>query len=245
MDLYDNKGLAVVQSKVEAIKALYSLKLDTNEFAFVFLGYSGILLRSKDLAIIIDPSRSLGQPEVSVLEHLDLLFFTHNHWDHFLNKEALEIIKQTGAHVVADTLTSEELKASVPPNMITVGDPGSSATTYEIENLEVVALRGIHVGPITQYLVNFGEIKVFHGGDSGYWRHKNISADIAFVPTGTATTCSPAVALAVVMNLQPKIAVPMHGNKQDIKHFNVLMGKVLPEIEVIVPEKFKAIKFSI
>ncbi|MFX0211903.1 MAG: MBL fold metallo-hydrolase [Candidatus Hodarchaeota archaeon] len=235
----------MVHSKVEAIKALFSLELDVNEFAFIFLGYSGILLRSNNYAIAIDPSRSLGQPEVSVLEHLDLLFFTHNHWDHYLNKEALEIIKKTGAHVVADVLTSEELKASVPPNMITVGDSGSSANTYQIDNHEVVALRGIHVGPITQYLVNLGGVKVFHGGDSGYWRHKDISADIAFVPTGTATTCSPTVAIAVVMNLQPKIAIPMHGNKQDIRQFSFLMGKVLPEIEVIVPEKFKVIKFSI
>ncbi|MFX1284836.1 MAG: MBL fold metallo-hydrolase [Promethearchaeota archaeon] len=235
----------MVQSKVEAIKTLYSLGLDVNEFVFIFLGYSGVILRSKDITIAFDPSRSLGKPEVSVLKQLDLLFFTHNHWDHYLNKEALEIIKQTGTHVVADILTSEELKASVPPNMITVADSGSSAKTYRVANLEIVALRGIHVGPITQYLVNLGGIKVFHGGDSGYWRHKDVSADITFVPTGTATTCSPAVALAMVMNLQPKITVPIHGNKQDIKQFKVLMEKVLPEIEVIVPERFKTTKFSI
>jgi L-ascorbate metabolism protein UlaG (beta-lactamase superfamily) len=126
--------------------------------------------------------------------------------------------------------------------MITISQSGS---IHQIEGLEVVILPGIHVGPINQYLVDFGGITVFHGGDSGYWRHKDVSADIAFVPTGTATTCSPAVALAMIMNLQPKLAVPIHGNKQDLKQFNVLMGKVLPDIEVIVPERFKLVKLSV
>jgi L-ascorbate metabolism protein UlaG (beta-lactamase superfamily) len=163
-------SISLAQNKVEAVKSLYSVELNDNDFAFIFLEYSGILLRSKNLAIAIDPSKSLTQPEVSVIEHLDLLFFTHNHWDHYKNKEALEIIKQTNTHVVADTISSEELKESVPPNMITVGDSGTNATIYKIDNQEVIALHGIHVGPISQYIVNLGGKKVFHGGDSGYWR---------------------------------------------------------------------------
>lgn len=242
MGIIKNKGLAVAQRKVEAIQSLYSLELDANEIAFIFLGYSGIFLRSKTLVIAIDPGRSLGNAEIPAIEHLDLLFFTHNHWDHFSNKEALEIIKQTGTHVVADILSSEELKESIPSNMITTGKSGS---THQFDDNEVVFLPGIHVGPITQYLVNLGGIKVFHGGDSGYWRHKDISADIAFVPTGTATTCSPAVALAMIMNLQPKLAVPIHGNKQDLIQFKALMEKVCPEIEVIVSERFKPVKISV
>lgn len=182
---------------------------------------------------------------MSVIEHLDLLLFTHNHWDHYKNKEALKIVKHTETHVIADPISSEELKESVPPNMITVGDSGTNATTYKVDNHEVIALRGIHVGPISQYIVNLGGIKVFHGGDSGYWRQKDISAEIAFVPVGTARTCSPAVALATVIDLQPKLAVPIHGRKQEMKKFKGLTEKVLPEVEVIIPEKFKLIKISI
>jgi len=146
----------LIQSKFEAVKSLYSLELSENDIAFIFLGYSGILLRSKTTAIAIDPSRSLGQTEISAIEHLDLLLFTHNHWDHYINEEALLIIKSTGSHVIADKITSEELKTSVPSNMITIGDSGSFSQTYKIGNHEVVALRGIHVGPITQYLVILG-----------------------------------------------------------------------------------------
>jgi L-ascorbate metabolism protein UlaG (beta-lactamase superfamily) len=69
----------MTKSKIEVIKSLFPLELDTNECAFIFLGYSGILLRSKNSVIAIDPGRSLSQTEITAIEHFDLLFFTHNH----------------------------------------------------------------------------------------------------------------------------------------------------------------------
>ena len=51
----------LAEGKVESIKSLYSLELADNEAAFIFLGYSGILLRSKSLAIAFDPSKNLSQ----------------------------------------------------------------------------------------------------------------------------------------------------------------------------------------
>jgi L-ascorbate metabolism protein UlaG (beta-lactamase superfamily) len=235
----------LVQNHIEAIKSLYSLELNDNDAAFLYLGYSSILFRLKGFAMALDPGKSLGLSEISAIDQLDLLLYTHNHWDHYNNEKALQIIEQTGTHVIADIISSEELKPNVPPNKITVGDSGSSSKTYKIEDYEVLALRGVHVGPISQYLVNLGGLKVFHGGDSGYWRHKDVSADIAFTPTGTATTCSPVVALAMVTDLQPKLAVPIHGRKQEMKQFRDLAEKVLPDIEVIVPERFKPVKITI
>ncbi|MHA2249917.1 MAG: MBL fold metallo-hydrolase [Candidatus Kariarchaeaceae archaeon] len=222
--------------KIEVINSLYSTDLNENEVIFIFLGYSGILLRSKDLVILFDPGKGLSQTEIKALKHLDLLFFTHNHWDHFNKELALQIIDQTGAHVVADVISAEELKENIPHDQMTIGNSFDKIT--QIENKEFVALQGIHVGPITQYLVTCGEAKVFHGGDSGFWRHKNKSADLAFVPVGTATTCSPEVALAMVVNLQAKLVVPIHGRKQEMIKFKKLVEKILPDTEVIVPEKF-------
>ncbi|UCG00783.1 MAG: MBL fold metallo-hydrolase [Candidatus Heimdallarchaeota archaeon] len=235
----------MTQNRIEAIKSLYSLELNNNDAAFIFLGYSGIILRLKTFTMAFDPGKGLDLSEISAIEHLDLLSFTHNHWDHYNKEKALQLFAETGTHIVADIISSEELSTSVPTNLLTVGDAGSSFKTYRINDFEVSALRGVHVGPISQYLVNLGRLKVFHGGDSGYWRHPDVSADIAFVPIGTARTCSPAVALAMVMDLQPKIAVPIHGQKQEMKKFRVLVEKVLPDIEVIVPERFKLIKISI
>lgn len=230
------------RNSIEAITALRELNLARNDLAFLFLGYSSILLKSNDLIIAIDPGKSLSSPEISVIGHLDLLLFTHNHWDHFKKDHALELIKQTQPHVVADVASFEELKPHIPSNTLTRADPASKSATFCIDAAEVTALPGIHVGPITQYLINLGTAKIFHGGDSGYWRQKNASADIALVPVGTATTCSPATALATVMDLSPRIAVPIHGRKQEMTQFKSIMEKILPETEVIKPEKYKPIR---
>ena len=235
----------MVGNTVEAVRALYSLELKDSDVAFLFLGYSGILLRTEDSAVAIDPGKSLTHKEVAAITHLDLLLFTHNHWDHYKRDYALEIIQQTGAHVVADIVTSEELKAIVPPTRLTKADPRTRDATYQIGDTAVTALEGIHVGPITQYLIDLGRITVFHGGDSGYWRLKNTSADLAFVPVGTATTCSPATALATIMDLSPKMAVPIHGRKQEMKHFRGIMEKVLPGVEVIIADKSKPIRVRV
>jgi L-ascorbate metabolism protein UlaG (beta-lactamase superfamily) len=150
----------LVGNKVEAIKSLFFLKLKNNDLAFLFLGYSGILLRSEDLTIAIDPGKSLTHTEVSEIKHLDFLLFTHNHWDHYKKDYASEILKQTQPHTVADIITYEELKANVPPNMLTKADPRSKSATYHFDETEITALQGIHVGPITQYLINLRGIKV-------------------------------------------------------------------------------------
>jgi hypothetical protein len=70
-------SISLAQNKVEVVKSLYSVELNDYDFAFIFLGYSSILLRSKNLTIAIDPGKSLTQLEVSVIKHFDLLFFTH------------------------------------------------------------------------------------------------------------------------------------------------------------------------
>ncbi|MFX0206433.1 MAG: MBL fold metallo-hydrolase, partial [Candidatus Hodarchaeota archaeon] len=189
----------MTQDLAKAIQSLFSLELNDKDAAFLFLGYSSIMLRLKTFVMAFDLGKSLCPSEIPKIEYLNLLLFTHNHWDHYNKEKALQIIEQTGTHVIADIETSKDLLTSVSSDRITIGDSGSSFKTYKIDDYEVVALRGVHVGPISQYLVKLEGMKIFHGGDSGYWRHPSVFADIAFVPSGTARTCSPAVALATVM----------------------------------------------
>jgi L-ascorbate metabolism protein UlaG (beta-lactamase superfamily) len=235
----------MVENKVEAIKSLFSFELKNGELAILFLGYSGILLRSENSTIAIDPGKSLTHTEVSAMKHLDLLLFTHNHWDHFKIDRALEIFEQTRPQTVADIVSYEELKAHITPNMLAKADPSLKHSTHQLGEIRVTALQGIHVGPITQYLINLMGTRIFHGGDSGYWRQKNTSADLAFVPVGTAATCSPAAAVATIMDLSPRLAVPIHGRRREMKQFENIMEKVCPDVEVVVPEKYKPIRLSV
>ncbi|MFW9856539.1 MAG: hypothetical protein ACFFFG_15920 [Candidatus Thorarchaeota archaeon] len=38
---------------------------------------------------------------------------------------------------------------------------------------------------------------------------------------------------------EPQLSIPIHGQKQEMKKFKTLLEKVLLEIDVILPEKFK------
>ena len=60
---------------VRSIESLFSLDIGENEIAFLFLGYSGIILRTDIVAISIDPGKSLSQEEIRMITDLDLLFF--------------------------------------------------------------------------------------------------------------------------------------------------------------------------
>lgn len=148
----------MTQSKAEVVESLFFLELGDNDSAIIFLEYSGIILRTKNMTIMVDLGKSLDESHMSALEHLDLLFFTHNHWNHYYDK-ALQIIKKTKCHVVAAIISSEELIASVPPDRLTRADSGSFATPYLVAGHEIVVPRGIHVGPITQYLIDFKNYK--------------------------------------------------------------------------------------
>jgi phosphoribosyl 1,2-cyclic phosphodiesterase len=104
-------------------------------------------LRSKNSAIAIDPGKSLDQPEVSVIAQLDLLLFSHSHWDHYKKGYALSIFRQTRPHVVADIVSSAELKAHIPPSMLTTADPASKSATYHIGDTAVTALPAFTLVP--------------------------------------------------------------------------------------------------
>lgn len=71
------------RAAVKKIRALYELDLEASEIAFLFLGYSGIILRIPEFAIAFDLGKSLNQEGAQAIPNLGLLFFTHTHWDHF------------------------------------------------------------------------------------------------------------------------------------------------------------------
>ncbi|MHA2054114.1 MAG: MBL fold metallo-hydrolase [Candidatus Hodarchaeales archaeon] len=235
-----------MSAKITALKDLFTLQLRENDLAFIFLGSAGVILRTSSYSIAFDIGKTLDKSEITVIDHLDYLFITHNHWDHYRLDYASELFHQTGVHIIADSLSYEELKNNDTVNQekLTLAGSDSFYKEYTVGNINFVALRGIHVGPINQYLVDLGMVKIYHAGDSGFWEHKKFSADIAFVPVGTARTCSPEVALGMVTDLKAKLAIPMHGKIANMKRFVFLMENVLPDIRVILPKKFELVQIS-
>ncbi len=224
------------ESKTEDIRKLLASPLGKNEVAFIYLGYSGVIVRASNRTIIIDPADLLRDEEKMALKAADVLLFTHGHGDHYNHRNTVDIFRATGAHVLAEPLVANQLKGDIPSNKLTSATPGKAYTLAEIV---VSAIKGVHFGPINLYQIKIGGLSIFHGGDSGYVPVKDYPADLAFLPTGSPSpTASPEDALKFASELKPTVVVTIHGSAGESKEFESKVKETMPETTVIIPEPY-------
>ncbi len=223
------------ENKAENIKKLLASPLGKNEVAFIFLGYSGVIVRASNRTIIIDPADLLRDEERAALK-ADVLLYTHGHGDHYSSRSTADIFKATSARVLAEPSVASELKGNIPSDKLTSAAPGKA---YTFGDIVINAIEGVHFGPITLYQIKVGGLSIFHGGDSGYVPVKDYSTDIAFLPTGSPSpTASPEDALRFASELKPTVVVTIHGSTGECKEFESQAKKAMPATTVIIPEPY-------
>ena len=236
-----------VESRIsDTINELYSISLQEREFAFMYFGYAGILLRSKHGSVGIDLAGTMKKEDFDAIIDLDYLLITHKHWDHFNKKNVLRIFEKTNATVFAEPIVASELERRIPTDRLIFADPGEKRKTdFKVGNATVTAAMGVHPCPITVYKIKWNKFTVFHAGDSGYMALGQHKAHVAFLPIGSPSpTCAPEVALAMAKWLKSKIVVGMHGTNKQMIEFTKLMAEKLPKTEVIIPKKYQVTKLS-
>ncbi len=233
-------------NRIDAIKELYSISLNKQEVAFVYLGASGALIRTESTGLAFDIADILKAREMNQVAKADFLFFTHIHNDHFNRGKAIMFHKKTGAQIIAPTDVICKLGGEISKDNLLIANPGRTSTKIPLEGLNALAIRGVHVGDFSQYQIKAKEITIFHAGDSGYLKLGNQSAQIAFIPTGTPSPwCAPEVALATALYGKPKFAIATHGTEVQKLKFQELMKREMPDTEVLIPEEFEAIKLTV
>lgn len=221
--------------------------MSDKELAFVFFGSASVLMRTKTTSVAFDPAATLSKviPEI---KSLDFITYSHRHSDHYNIGNAVKLYKATDAHIFTEVSMAEELASKIPPEKISTVEEFTrvkATEDFEINGTKVIVHRGIHIGPLVQFQMKIGILRVFHGADSGYWLVKK-KVDVAFLPTGSPSpTCAPGVALAMAMDLEPKIAVATHGNAKQSKKFKKLVESELPSTEVIIPKRNELVKLVI
>jgi L-ascorbate metabolism protein UlaG (beta-lactamase superfamily) len=229
------------------MQEFFSLSLGSSwkeeEIAFMYLGYSGVILRMKGRTIAFDVANLLTSNEINAMQNLDLMLFTHGHDDHYKLKETLEIFNTTEAFVVAEPSVANDLKGKLPADKLISAEPGG---TYSIGDFKVAAVSGVHRGPINLYHVKTGELSILHCGDSGYVPLEEHTSKIAFLPTGNPSpTASPKDALRMALDAKPKYAVAIHGSGGQNKEFEKEVKRQMPETAVIIPERYKPKKVTL
>ena len=222
-------------------REIFSVPLADNEAAFVYLGYSAVIVRTSKGAVIIDPAMLLMKEDMDAFKgkKVDAVLYTHGHGDHFDLKTAVDLFKATDAFIGAESQVVQALKkgGEIPAGKIV--DFGTNPL-QTLGAWTITPVRGQHVGPIVLFHLATGGIALFHGGDSAYVPLKNLAAGLAFLPAGDPSpTASPDAALKMAQDLKPRIVVLFHGSDAQYEEFKKKAKTVLPGVEVIVPGTMK------
>lgn len=228
----------------DIVRELYNKRVQEGEVIFTYFGWAGIILRTKKVALALDIGKKcIKKSQIISMKNLDLHFYSHTHWDHFNSEVAEEIFAFTSAPVIAEPQVISELKNKIPENEL---NSAISGKTIILNGFEIEAVSGIHPIPITLFRVKWDECSFFHGADSDYVPLKDYAADFAFIPTGTPSpSCSPEKALKMVLDVEPKIVIAMHGTKRQMEKFRALVNEELSDTTVIIPIINKLTKFKL
>lgn len=193
------------------------------------LCHSSIRIKNKNI-IYVDPFKIEKN-----YNDADLIFITHDHYDHYSEEDIDKVINKNTIIIVPDGLLIKLLKKGIDKDRIVVVKPNNEYKIDEIIFKTVPAYntnKKFHpkengwVG----YIINLENIKYYIAGDTDITEeNQKVNCDIAFVPVGGIYTMDYIEAASLVNKIEPKIAIPIHygsvvGTKQDAINFIKLLN---------------------
>lgn len=180
-----------------------------------------------DINIYFDPFKIKA-----VSKDADVIFITHEHYDHFSPEDILKIKKENTIIILPETMMDKALELGFKKNDILLVLPNKK---YKVENknllFETIPAYNINknfhkkemnwVG----YILNIEEKRIYVAGDTDITEeNKKVKCDIALVPIGGTYTMEAKEAAKLINIMKPKMAIPMHygaivGNKEDEEIF--------------------------
>lgn len=174
----------------------------------------------------------------------DVIFITHEHYDHF-SPEDIEKVKKPETVLVAPAAMADKAVAEsgISGENCVFVEPGKN---YEIAGLLVEAVPAYNENKQFHpkgnnwcgYIVTMDDIRYYVAGDTDCIPEgESYTCDVAMFPIGGTYTMTVNEAVAYMELVQPKIAVPTHygsivGNPTDGTDFKALMQTRCPDIQV-------------
>ncbi len=163
----------------------------------------------------------------------DIIFFTHDHYDHMSEEDIKKVIKADTLLVAPSSCLSKlnefanEVLA-VLPNM-----------QYDISGIKVETVPAYNINKnfhprennFVGYIITLDGLRYYIAGDTDITdENKNIKCDYALVPVGGTYTMTYEEAAQLINEMKPKVAIPTHygsivGSKEDGVNFSQLLDK--------------------
>ncbi|MEM4230300.1 MAG: MBL fold metallo-hydrolase [Candidatus Pacearchaeota archaeon] len=188
-----------------------------------WLGHAGFLIKT-DKIIYIDPF------QISNGEKADIIFITHDHYDHCSLQDIEKIVKD-GTIIVCPSDCQSKITKLKQEIDIQVLNPGNAAA---IKGIKVRAFPAYNVDKEfhkkeddwNSYVMEINSVKIYHAGDTDLIPEMKTlgEIDIALLPVGGKFTMDAEEASKAAEVIKPKLAIPMHyasiiGTKQDAEKF--------------------------
>ncbi len=188
--------------------------------------------------------------EISGGDKADIIFITHEHFDH-MSINDIKKIATPQTIIVAPLICGNELR-KIKVKEIKLVKPGDKIT---IDGIEANIIPAYNVNKFRSpgkvfhpkedgrvgYIVLFNGVKVYHAGDTDLIPEmKDLQPDIALVPVSGTYVMTADEAAEAIKIIKPRIAIPMHygsivGSISDAYRFKDLVKNA----EVVILQKEK------
>jgi L-ascorbate metabolism protein UlaG (beta-lactamase superfamily) len=210
-------------------------KTSKGDLEIYFIGHASLIFKYGGKTIHIDPTNMVG--DYSKLPKADLVFITHEHFDHF-DPKALEQISTDKTIIVTTPTVAKQCKNCIVMqngDINTIeGLPVEAVPAYNIIHERSKGMPFHPKGVGNGYVITFGDLSVYIAGDT-----ENIpemkalkKIDIAFLPMNLPYTMSPEMVADATKTFNPKILYPYHFSETDTSRIVDLLKNEKVEVRI-------------
>jgi len=179
-------------------------------------------------------------------EEADLVFITHEHFDHCSPEDLARVAGRRTVLVVNANSMSKVASLEVAKLVVAIpgkeySEKGVSFKAVPAYNVNKFRAPGLPFHPEQDehcgYLIRIGGVTVYHAGDTDFIAEmEGLKCDLALLPVSGTYVMTAEEAAKAARLVKPKIAVPMHygaivGTVEDAERFKQLAE---PEVQVVL-----------
>lgn len=172
----------------------------------------------------------------------DMIFITHNHYDHF-DISSINKVKKENTIIVAPKSMEEDIRTINFKDYIFL-NPNEE---INLDNINVKAIPAYNIEKSFHprennwlgYIVTYNNISYYIAGDTDKTKEvESVSCDIAFIPIGGYYTMDVNEAAELVKIMNPKVIIPIHyGSIIGDPNYGKELQEKLANTEIEVVEK--------
>lgn len=222
------------------------------ETKIMWLAHAGFRISTGNGKILyIDPwiENPLSPVTVDDVGEATMVLVTHDHFDHV--GQAAEIVKKTGALLVANVETARRMQSDfqIPEEKVCYFGYGMNiGGSLLYEGITVIMTQAFHsteTGAPCGYIIKVEDgTTMYHAGDTGIFDSmktfgERYKIDVAMLPIGSVFTMDPLQAAWAAKMIAPRTVIPMHYKTfpilvQEPREFVDIAAREAPGVDIVV-----------